>query len=445
IAALGYYLFAHHSGGNAAPVVRASGMRIGMGGPTAVHGGVARQEDVPVTLSALGTVVANASVTVTSRVDGQLLKVYFTEGQKVEQGQLLAQIDPRGYQASLAQYQGSLAQNQALLKSAQLALARYQKLYAQDSLSRQDLETQTATVGQYTGTIKSYQAQIDAAKLDLEYARITAPVSGRVGLRLVDPGNMVRSSDTTGIVTITQTQPIAVTFSVPQANLPTLLQALHHDQILPATALDQDGTTVLVEGELNFISNEIDSDTGSIKLKAMFANKDEKLYPNQFVNVRLQTNVLKGATVIPSQALQLSSDGDFVYVIKQDNSVERRQVKAGPSFGTIMQAVLSGVSPGERVVTEGIDRLSNGAKVTIVSDNENGDGSAVESSATGSATRVKEGAGTANSGATGCNGNAAPADGTTGDNGTAQSDSRRSGSAATQRASTTSSNDGAAQ
>lgn len=161
---------------------------MGMGGPTAVHGGVAKQADVPVTLSALGTVVANASVTVTSRVDGQLLKVYFTEGQKVEQGQLLAQIDPRSYQASLEQYQGDLAQNQALLKSAQLTLARYQKLYAQDSLSRQDLETQTATVGQYAGAIKSYQAQIDAAKLDLEYARITAPVSGRVGLRLVDPG-----------------------------------------------------------------------------------------------------------------------------------------------------------------------------------------------------------------------------------------------------------------
>ncbi len=446
VAGLGYYLFAHRGGGDAAPAGRAGGMRMGMGGPTAVHGGVARQADVPVTLSALGTVVANASVTVTSRVDGQLLKVYFTEGQKVEQGQLLAQIDPRSYQASLAQYQGSLAQNQALLKSAQLTLARYQKLYAQDSLSRQDLESQTATVGQYAGAIKSYQAQIDAAKLDLEYARITAPVSGRVGLRLVDPGNMVHSSDTTGIVTITQTQPIAVTFSVPQANLPTLLQALHHGQTLPATALDQDGTTVLAEGELNFISNEIDSDTGSIKLKAMFANNDEKLYPNQFVNVRLQTNVLKDATVIPAQALQLSSDGDFVYVIKPDNSVERRQVKAGPSFGTSLQAVLTGVSPGERVVTEGIDRLSNGAKVTIVSDNDSGGGSAVESGAPGSATRVKGSAGTTNSGATGGNGNAGPADGTTGENGTAQGGSSHStGSAATQRASTTGGNDGAAQ
>lgn len=261
---------------------------------------------------------------------------------------------------------------------------------------------------------------------------------------------MVHSSDTTGIVTITQTQPIAVTFSVPQANLPTLLQALHHGQTLPATALDQDGTTELAQGELNFISNEIDSETGSIKLKAMFANHDEKLYPNQFVNVRLQTNVLAGATVIPAQALQLSSDGDFVYVIKQDNSVERRQVKAGPSFGTSLQAVLSGVSPGERVVTEGIDRLSNGAKVTIVSDNDTGGGSAVESGAPGSATRVKD------SGATGGNGSAKSTDdttggdgaakGTTGGNGKAEGvTSRHTGSAATQRASTTGGNDGAAQ
>lgn len=338
----------------------------GMGGSTPVHSGTATQADVPVYLSALGTVVANASVTVTSRVDGQLVTVFFTEGQKVAKGQLLAQIDPRSYQATLEQYQGELAQNQALLKSAQLTLARYKTLYAQDSLARQDLDTQTATVGQYLGTVKSDQAQIDSAKLNLEYARITAPVSGRVGLRLVDAGNMVHSSDTTGIVTITQTQPIAVTFSLPQAHIPVLLKTLHHGQSLPATALDQDGTTVLDQGKLSFISNEIDSDTGSIKLKAIFANNDERLYPNQFVNVKLQTDLLKGATVIPAQAIQLSSEGDFVYVITADNTVERRAVKSGPAFGADLQVVLSGVAPGERVVTEGIDRLNTGSKVTVV-------------------------------------------------------------------------------
>lgn len=369
IAAALFYFFTRHPSGTPGGAM-SGGQRgpagSGMGGVTPVHGGMAKQADVPVYLSALGTVVANASVTVTSRVDGQLMQVYFTEGQKVAKGQLLAQIDPRSYQATLEQYQGELAQNQALLKSAQLTLTRYKTLFAQDSLSRQDLETQTATVGQYLGTIKADQAQINAAKLDLDYARITAPVSGRVGLRLVDPGNMVHSSDTTGIVTITQTQPIAVTFSLPQAHLQTLMKALHQGNSLPATAIDQDSVTPLGQGKLDFISNEIDSDTGSIKLKAVFANDEESLYPNQFVNIRLQTGTLANATVIPAQALQLSSDGDFVYVIKADDTVERKAVKTGPAFGDDMQAILSGVAPGDRVVTEGIDRLNNGSKVSVV-------------------------------------------------------------------------------
>ncbi|HEY0210490.1 MdtA/MuxA family multidrug efflux RND transporter periplasmic adaptor subunit [Acerihabitans sp.] len=378
-AALFYVLPRHSTGANSDTRSGGPGRA---GGPgmsgiaTPVHGGTAKQADVPVYLSALGTVVANASVTVTSRVDGQLMQVYFVEGQKVAKGQLLAQIDPRSYQATLEQYQGELAQNQALLKSAQLTLARYKTLFAQDSLARQDLETQTATVGQYLGTIKADQAQINAARLNLDYARVTAPIAGRVGLRLVDPGNMVHSSDTTGIVTITQTQPIAVTFSLPQVNLPTLLTSLRQGDALPATAIDQDGVTPLGQGKLNFISNEIDSDTGSIKLKAIFANDDEKLYPNQFVNVRLQIGTLAGATVIPAQALQLSSDGDFVYVIKADNTVERKAVKTGPAFGDDMKAVLSGVAPGDQVVTEGIDRLNTGSKVSVVQANAAPAGSA---------------------------------------------------------------------
>lgn len=337
-----------------------------MGGTTPVHSGEVTLADVPVYLNALGTVVPNASVTVTSRVDGQLIKVLFTEGQKVAAGQLLAQIDPRSYQATMAQYQGSLAQNQALLKSAELTLARYQKLYAQDSLSRQDLDSQVATVGQYRGAVKADQAQIDAAKLDIEYARITSPISGRAGLRLVDAGNMVHSSDTTGIVTITQTQPAAVTFSVPQSNIPLLTKALHNGQTLPATAFDQDGSTELEQGAVQYMSNQIDSDTGSVELKALFANQRDALYPNQFVNLRLQTATLKQATVIPAAALQLSSDGDFVYVINQDNTVSRTAVKTGPAFGEDQQTILSGLKAGQQVVTEGIDRLSNGSKVQPV-------------------------------------------------------------------------------
>ncbi|MEW5288469.1 MdtA/MuxA family multidrug efflux RND transporter periplasmic adaptor subunit [Erwinia papayae] len=336
------------------------------GGPAAVHAGVVTTADVPVYLTALGTVIPNASVTVTSRVDGQLMKVYFTEGQKVQEGQLLAQIDPRSYQATLAQYQGSLNQNQALLKSAELTLARYRKLYAQDSLSRQDLDSQIATVGQYSGAVKADQAQIDAAKLNIDFARITSPISGRVGLRLVDAGNMVNSSDTTGIVTVTQTQPAAVTFSVPQSNIPTLIAALHNGQSLPATAFDQDGSKQLADGKVQFISNQIDTSTGTVELKALFANQDEALYPNQFVNLRLQTGTLKQATVIPAQALQLSSDGSFVYVINKDHTVTRRAVKTGPVLDETRQAITEGVTAGEQVVTEGIDRLSDGSTVSVI-------------------------------------------------------------------------------
>lgn len=336
------------------------------GGTVPVQAATVSIANVPQYITALGTVVPNASVTVTSRVDGQLMKVYFTEGQLVKKGQLLAQIDPRSYQATLEQYQGELAQNQALLKSAQLTLTRYQKLYAQDSLAKQDLDTQTATVGQYQGAVKADQAQIDSAKLNLEYTKITAPVSGRVGLRLVDPGNMVHSSDTTGIVTITQIQPIAVTFSVPQTYVQTVLKALHQGESMPVAALDQDNATELASGSLNFISNEIDSSTGTVKLKAMFTNPDEKLYPNQFVNARLQIGMYKQVPVVSSQGIQLSSDGSFVFVIGADNKVTRTAVKTGPAYGKDQQAILEGLKGGEKVVTAGIDNLNTGSEVSIV-------------------------------------------------------------------------------
>jgi membrane fusion protein, multidrug efflux system len=342
-----------------------------MSGPaTLVHSGVAATADVPVYLNALGTVIPNASVTVTSRVAGQLQQVFFTEGQKVSAGQLLAQIDPRSYQATLAQYQGDLSQNQALLHSAQLTLARYKKLAAQDSLSRQDLDSQIATVGQYQGAVAADQAQIASAKLDIEYARITSPISGRVGLRLVDPGNMVQTSDTTGIVVVTQMQPAAVTFSVPQSYIAQLTRALRNGQSLPATAFDQDNSTILAQGEVKYISNQIDTSTGTIELKASFPNQDEALFANQFVNLRLQTGTLKNATVIPAQALQLSSDGSFVFIINKDNSVTRKAVTAGPALGEDRQAILQGVAPGDRLVTEGIDRLTNGSKVQLADDSK---------------------------------------------------------------------------
>ncbi len=340
------------------------------GATTLVHSGTAGAADVPVYLNALGTVIPNASVTVTSRVDGQLDKVFFTEGQKVAAGQLLAQIDPRAYQATLKQYQGELSENKALLQSAELTLARYRKLYAQDSLARQDLDSQIATVGQYRGAVASDEAQIASAQLNIDYARITAPVSGRVGLRLVDPGNMVQSSSTTGLVTITQMQPAAVTFSVPQSNIPELVKTLHNNQTLPATAFDADSNSVLDEGAVKFISNQIDTSTGTVTLKALFPNQNEALYANQFVNLRLQTRVLKQATVVPAQALQLSSDGTFVWLINQDNTVTRKAVTTGPAWQDNQQVVLSGVAPGDRLVTEGIDRLSAGSKVSVVDESQ---------------------------------------------------------------------------
>jgi multidrug efflux system membrane fusion protein len=325
--------------------------------------GTASTADVPVIQQALGTVIPNYSVTVTSRVDGELMAVYFTEGQYVKKGQLLAQIDPRAYQATLDQYQGDMAQNQALLKSAQLTAERYKRLFAKDSLAKQDLDTQMATVGQYAGAVKADQGQIDAAKLNLTYARIVSPIDGFVGLRLVDPGNVVSSSSTTGIVTVTQTNPIAVTFSLPQAQLASLLPKVRKGESLSVQALDQLGTTPLASGTLKFISNEIDTTTGSIKLKALFDNPDEKLYPNQFVNVKLTTDILHNAVVVPSAAVQLSSDGEFLYVVK-DGKTNRRSITIGPVMGD-QTVITKGVEQGEQVVTRGIDHLREGSKVEV--------------------------------------------------------------------------------
>lgn len=365
-----YMAYKHTVSPASAPTGMARGGQRGPGGPgmgmnatVSVATGHAGLADVPVIQQALGTVIPNYSVTVTSRVDGELQAVYFTEGQYVKKGQLLAQIDPRVYQATLDQYKGALAENTALLKSAQLTAERYKRLYAKDSLAKQDLDTQEATVGQYAGAAKTDQAQIDAAKLNLQYARIVSPIDGYVGLRLVDPGNIVASSSTTGIVTVTQTNPIAVTFSLPQAQLASLLPKVRKGEALGVQAMDQLGTAVLASGTLKFISNEIDTTTGSIKLKALFDNPDEKLYPNQFVNVKLQTDTLKDAVVIPSAAVQLSSGGHFVYVVK-DSKVTRKAVQVGPNLDE-RTVITEGIANGDEVVTRGIDHLRDGATVQI--------------------------------------------------------------------------------
>ncbi|GAA4502944.1 efflux RND transporter periplasmic adaptor subunit [Pseudaeromonas paramecii] len=358
--------------GATAPGAQGGGMRSAMrrgggfgGGVVPVQADTVTLADVAEYVSALGTVVPNAAVTVTSRVDGQLLAVHFTEGQMVKPGQLLATLDSRGFEATLAQYQGALAQDAAQLKNAQLTLARYRTLYAQDSLAKQDLESQIATVAQYQGAVASDKAQIAAAKLDLEYSRITAPIGGRVGLRLVDPGNMVHASDTTGLVTITQVTPIAVTFSVPQSYVPSLRQALQAGKRLTVIALDQDNQTQLAQGELNFMSNSIDASTGTLALKALFANQDEALYPNQFVNVRLQIRDYPQVPVVSRAAIQLASNGHYVYVIGEDDKVRRQTITVGPLYGSEQQAVLDGLRGGERLVTAGIDSLKDGVQVQL--------------------------------------------------------------------------------
>lgn len=339
---------------------------------TAVYAGVATKADVAVYLEALGTVKANISVTVTSRITGEMQKVFFDEGQYVKAGKLLAQIDDRSYQATLAQYQGELAQNTALLKSAQTTLKRYQQLAKEASISVQDVEEQTATVGQYEGLVATDKAQIVAAKLDIDYAKIHAPISGYTGLLDVDQGNLV-TADSTSIVTITQVNPITVTFNIPQAHLQNVLQGWRQQQSFQVTVLDQIGKQTLAQGKLTNISNSIDSDTGTVKLKALFNNDNEALYPNQFVNVRLQIAQLSQAVVIPKGALQLNDSGDFVFVINADNTVHKQTVNTGPVADEDHIVVLSGVNAGDKLVTTGIDNLIEGSKVKVIeqqNDNE---------------------------------------------------------------------------
>lgn len=333
---------------------------------TSVQVATASQSNVPVILSALGTVTASQTVSVTSRIEGHLQEVYFKEGQYVQKGELLAKVDTRSYEATLQQYQGQLAEDQAQLTSAKLTLARYKRLYAQDSIAKQDLDTQTATTAQYEGAIKADLGQIASAKLNIEYGRIEAPISGYIGIRSVDVGNLVSTDSSTAIATITQTKPIAVVFSIPQTKLDEVVQPIRNGGKLVVKVYDQQGKTVLAEGSVGVISNEIDSTTGTVKLKATFNNDDNKLFPNQFVNVKLQTGELNNAIVVPSAAVQASTAGQYVFVIDQKSVAHKVMVKVGPQTEDGKTAILSGVTAGQKVVTTGVDSLGNGSKVNIV-------------------------------------------------------------------------------
>lgn len=320
--------------------------------------------DLPVHYNALGTVSAFNTVVVRSRIDGELVKVLFEEGQRVKAGDLLAVIDPRSYRAALAQAEGTLQQNQAQLRNAEIDLQRYLELLAQDSIARQTLDTQQALVNQYRGTLKANQASVEQAKLNLQFSQIRAPISGRLGLRQVDVGNQISAGDTTGLVVITQVQPINVQFSLAEPQLPLIRQQLATGQPLPVEAFDRNQQQALASGALASLDNQIDISTGTVKLKARFANRDEALFPNQFVNVRLLAQTLAQVLVIPANAVQRGSQGSFVYVLDGENRVSMRSVTLGVNAEERVQ-VLAGLAAGERVVTEGVDRLRDGMQVKV--------------------------------------------------------------------------------
>jgi multidrug efflux system membrane fusion protein len=320
--------------------------------------------DMPVTLSQLGTVTPLAMVTVKTQISGYLVQVAFKEGQMVNKGDFLAQIDPRPYQVALEQAQAQLAKDQALLRNAQLDMQRYNTLVAQNSIAKQTRDTQVSLVAQNEATVKADQAQIDAQKLNLTYCRIVSPVTGRVGLRQVDPGNYVQTSDPNGIVVVTQLQPISVIFTLPEDNLPEVMKRVRAGASLPVTAYDRTGSTELAQGKLDTVDNQIDTTTGTVKLRAIFDNDQEVLFPNQFVNVKLLVNTLHDADIVPNSAVQRGAPGTFVYVVKPENTVGVQKVKLGPTDGQRI-AILSGLEPGESVVIDGTDRLRDGAKVTV--------------------------------------------------------------------------------
>jgi multidrug efflux system membrane fusion protein len=322
----------------------------------------AQRGDLPVYFNGIGTVTAFNTVTVRSRVDGQLINVAFKEGQFVHEGELLAQIDPRPFQVQLEQAQGQLAKDEAQRKDAEVNLERFKLLFTEGVIPQQQLDTQAALVGQFDGAIKSDQSQIDNAKLQLTYSRITAPISGRIGLRLVDVGNIVHATDATGLLVITQLQPISVIFSLPQDQLPQVNAKLHAGVPLIVEAFDREDTTKIASGKLATIDNQIDLTTGTYKLKSIFSNEDNSLFPNQFVNSHLLVDTKRNLTIVPAAAIQRGPQGTYVFAVGADNTVKIHIVTIAQTTGNNV-GLSAGLNPGDIVVIDGQDKLQEGSKV----------------------------------------------------------------------------------
>jgi multidrug efflux system membrane fusion protein len=324
----------------------------------------AKQGDINVYITGLGTVTALYTATILPQVSGQILQVPFKEGDVVKKGVLLVEIDPRPFEAALLQAEGQLARDKALLEEARTDFKRFDTLAAQDSIALQQRDDQLYLVHQYEGTVKLDEGLVQSAKINLAYTHITAPFTGRIGLRLVDPGNVVYTPSTTGIAVITQEQPITVIFPVPEDNLPSVLQKLKKGERPQVEAFDREQTHQIATGYLLTADNQVDTTTGTVRLKAQFTNEDSALFPNQFVNARLLMQTLRGVTVVPSAAVQRSPKGTFVYLVKEDHTVTVRWVKLGPSEGD-RQSIEEGVSPGDLVVVEGAERLKEGSRVEM--------------------------------------------------------------------------------
>jgi len=334
------------------------------GRPVPVAVTQARKGDMAVRLSGLGTVTALNNVTVKSRVDGQLVRVDFTEGQLVKEGQLLAEIDPRPFKVQLMQAEGQFAKDNAAFQNANADLRRFQSLVKQGIISSQQMDTQTSAVAQFEAALKADQATVESAKLNLVYSRITAPISGRVGLRLVDVGNIVKATDANGLVTIAPIQPINVVFAVPADNIQKVMAQNAKATQLPVEAWDRDLRTRLGAGRLVAIDNQVDPGTGTVRLKALFANEDRALFPNQFVNAQLLVDTLRGVVIVPTAAIQRSPQGAFVYVVKADSTVDLRNIEVQGTDGDDT-AVGKGLAGGETIVTDGLEKLRPGSKVAL--------------------------------------------------------------------------------